>query len=47
MRSADTKTFKRGMAAHNNPAFYRQLGAEPDEITANALNVLAQRFGLR
>ena len=25
-RSADSKTFKRGMAAHNNPGFYRQLG---------------------
>jgi len=45
-RSADTKAFKRGMAAHNNPGFYRQLGAEPDEIIANALNVLAQRFSL-
>jgi len=45
-RSAETKTFKRGMAAHNNPGFYRQLGAEPEEIIANALNLLAHRFGL-
>jgi hypothetical protein len=45
-RSAATKAFKRGMDAHNHPGFYRQLGAEPDEIIANALNVLAQRFGL-
>jgi len=27
-RSSDTKTFKRGMAAYNNPAFYRQLGKD-------------------
>jgi hypothetical protein len=27
-RSADTKIFKRGMDAHNNPGFYRQLGKE-------------------
>jgi hypothetical protein len=46
-RSSDTLMFKRGMAAPNNPGFYRQLGAEPDEIIANALNVLARRFGLR
>jgi hypothetical protein len=26
-RSTDAKIFKRGMAAHNNPAFYRQIGA--------------------
>jgi hypothetical protein len=44
-RSA-AKMFKRGMAAHNNPGFYRQVGAEPGEIIANALNVLAKRFGL-
>jgi hypothetical protein len=46
-RSADTKTFKRGMDAHNNPDFYRQLGKEPEKIVANALEVLAARFSLR
>jgi hypothetical protein len=29
-RSEATKAFKRGMDAHNNPAFYRQLGKDPD-----------------
>jgi len=46
-RSADTKTFKRGMAAFNNPDFYRQLGKEPEQISRNALEVLAGRFGLQ
>jgi hypothetical protein len=45
-RSADTKIFKRGMAAHNHPDFYRQLGREPGQIVANALDVLARRFSL-
>ena len=45
-RSADTVTFKRGMAAHNNPEFYRQLGKEPEQIVGDALAVLAKRFGL-
>jgi hypothetical protein len=45
-RSADTKTFKRGMDAYNNPDFYRQLGKEPEQIVGNALELLARRFGL-
>jgi hypothetical protein len=45
-RSDDTKIFKRGMGAHNNPEFYRQLGKEPEQIVGNALEVLATRFGL-
>jgi len=45
-RSAETKIFKRGMDAHNNPAFYRQIGKEPEQISRNVLNVLARRFGL-
>ena len=28
-RSTDTKTFKRGIDAYNNPDFYRQLGKDP------------------
>ena len=43
-RSADTKTFKRGMDAHNNPDFYRQLGKEPEQITQDAIETLAKRF---
>jgi hypothetical protein len=44
--SADTKTFKRGMAAHHHPAFYRQIGKEPEQLIKTALNRLARRFGL-
>ncbi len=46
-RSDDTKTFKRGMAAHNNPAFYRQIGKKPEQIVEDALVALARRFNLR
>jgi hypothetical protein len=45
-RSEATKTFKRGMAAYNNPSFYRQLGKEAAQIVADAIAVLAQRFNL-
>jgi hypothetical protein len=45
-RSASTKTFKRGIGAHNNPGFYRQLGEDPEQIVDDALNVLAKRFNL-
>jgi hypothetical protein len=46
-RSDDTKIFKRGMDAHNNPGFYRQLGKEPERIVGTALEALARRFSLR
>lgn len=46
-RSADTLTFKRGMDAHNNPGFYRQLGKDPAQLVRRALEVLAGRFSLR
>jgi hypothetical protein len=45
-RSGDTKTFKRGMDAHNHPDFYRQLGKAPEQITQDALETLANRFHL-
>ena len=45
-RSADTVVFKRGMAAYNNPQFYRQLGKDPEQIVGDALAVLAARFKL-
>jgi hypothetical protein len=44
-RSIETKAFKRGMAAYNNPDFYRQLGKDPDRIVAEALDALAHKFG--
>ena len=45
-RSIDTKTFKRGMGAYNNPDFYRQLGKEPNQLVTSALELLATKFGL-
>jgi hypothetical protein len=46
-RSADTRTFKRGIDALNHPGFYTQLGKEPQELIAAALELLAKRFDLR
>ncbi len=45
-RSIDTITLKRGIDAHNNPGFYRQLGKDPDQLMAAALELLAQKFRL-
>jgi hypothetical protein len=41
-----TKTFKRGMDAHNNPGFYRHLGKDPDLLLTAALELLARKFSL-
>ena len=45
-RSDATKAFKRGMDAHNNPQFYRQLGKDPDLPLSIALELLARKFSL-
>ncbi|HMF22018.1 MAG TPA: hypothetical protein VKG24_07820 [Pseudolabrys sp.] len=45
-RSVDTRTFKRGMDAYNNPSFYRQLGKNPEQLTQAALGLLAKKFSL-
>jgi hypothetical protein len=45
-RSDSTQAFKRGMDAYNDPNFYRQLGRNPDQIIAEAVDALAKRFGL-
>jgi hypothetical protein len=45
-RSMDTRTFKRGMDAYNNPGFYQQLGKDPEQLTAAALELLAMKFKL-
>ena len=45
-RSAATKAFRRGMDAHNNPQFYRQLGKDPELLIGTALGLLAQKFRL-
>ena len=43
-RSRDTKVFKRGWGAHNHPDFYRQLGQDPQQITAEAIALLKKNF---
>ena len=43
-RSNDTKTFKRGYDAHNHPDFFRQIGKDPDQLVAAAINLLQERF---
>jgi hypothetical protein len=45
-RSAATKAFKRGMDAHNNPHFYRQLEKNPDLLVVTALELLAKKLNL-
>jgi hypothetical protein len=32
--------------AYNNPDFYRQLGKEPEQLMAAALELLAKKFRL-
>ena len=46
-RSANTLTYKRGLDAHNHPTFYRQLGQEPEQLTAAALALLETNFILQ
>jgi hypothetical protein len=36
--------FKRGFDAHNNPSFYRQIGKDPEQLTAMALALLEIGF---
>jgi hypothetical protein len=45
-RSIDTITFKRGIDAFNNPSFYRQVGKDPEQLTAAALELLPKKFSL-
>jgi hypothetical protein len=45
-RSIATRTFKRGIDAHNNPSFYRQLGKDPEQLTQAALELLAKKCSL-
>jgi len=45
-QSTETKAFKRGMDAYNNPDFYRQIGKDPQQIVRDALDMLAKRFTL-
>jgi len=43
-RSHDTKTYKRGFDAHNNPGFYRQIGQDPQQLVAASIDLLQARF---
>jgi hypothetical protein len=43
-RSANTLTYKRGFDAHNHPDFYRQIGRDPERLTATALELLKTNF---
>lgn len=35
-RSTETKAFKRGWDAHQNPGFYRQIGKDPEALVRAA-----------
>jgi len=43
-RSANTLTYKRGLDAYNHPAFYRQIGKDPEKMTATAIVLLETNF---
>jgi hypothetical protein len=43
-RSFRTKIYQRGMDAHNHPAFYRQIGQDPELLVAIAMEALEDRF---
>lgn len=45
-RSPETIAFKRGWDAHLRPDFYRQIGKDPQELTAEAIRMLAVKFRL-
>ena len=44
LRSLIDPPIPRCMDAHNHPDFYRQLGKETEQITQDALEILARRF---
>jgi hypothetical protein len=46
-RSVNTLTYKRGLDAHNHPTFYRQIGKDPEQLTAAAVTLLETNFILR
>src|SRR5262249_43966631 len=43
-RSTNTMAYKRGFDAYNNSDFYRQLGQDPQQLVAVAINLLQKRF---
>lgn len=46
-RTPETQVFKRGWDAHSNPAFYRQIGKEPDALVDEAYAAIVNKFGLQ
>ncbi|MBI1649864.1 hypothetical protein [Hyphomicrobium sulfonivorans] len=44
--SEETMTFQRGYQAHINPAFFKQIGKDPEALTATAISALAAKFKL-
>lgn len=43
-RSEKTRLYKQAQSATQNPAFYRQIGKDPEAIIAAALSDLRARF---
>lgn len=43
--SVETKQFQRAQAAATRPEFYRQLGRDPEQERARAIEMLRQKFG--
>ena len=43
-RSPDTLAYKRGLDAYVHPDFYRQIGKDPETITAAAIALLTKNF---
>jgi hypothetical protein len=43
-RSASTLTYKCGLDALNHPDFYRQIGKDPQQMTATAVLLLQANF---
>ncbi len=43
-RSEDTRLYQQAQSAANNPAFYRQIGKDPEAIVDAAVAALSQRF---
>jgi hypothetical protein len=43
-RSEDTRLYQQAQSAANNPAFYRQIGKDPEAIVDAAVAALSHRF---
>lgn len=43
-RSGETRVYQQAQSANTNPAFYRQIGKDPDAIVRDAVAALTLRF---